>query len=43
MRGRVKRVALQLYRLGVLVAIVWLICTAIMVGMILGRYYIRIR
>jgi hypothetical protein len=25
------------------VAVVWLICTAIMVGMILGRYYIRLR
>ena len=25
------------------VAVVWLICTAIMIGMILGRYYIRMR
>ena len=25
------------------VAVVWLICSAIMVGMILGRYYIRLR
>jgi len=25
------------------VAVIWLICTAIMVGMILGRYYLRLR
>jgi hypothetical protein len=25
------------------VVVVWLICTAILVGMILGRYYIRLR
>ena len=25
------------------IGIVWLICTAILVGMILGRYYIRLR
>jgi len=25
------------------VAVVWLICTAILVGMILGRYYLRLR
>jgi hypothetical protein len=25
------------------VAVTWLICTAIMVGMILGRYYLRLR
>ena len=25
------------------VAVVWLICTAILVGMILGRYYIRLK
>ena len=24
-------------------AVVWLICTAILVGMILGRYYLRLR
>ena len=25
------------------VTVVWLICTAVMIGMILGRYYIRLR
>ena len=25
------------------VAVVWLICTAVLAGMILGRYYIRLR
>lgn len=25
------------------VAILWLVCTAILVGMILGRYYLRLR
>ncbi len=25
------------------VAVVWLICTAILIGMILGRYYLRLR
>lgn len=25
------------------VAVVWLICTAILAGMILGRYYIRLK
>lgn len=25
------------------VAVVWLVCTAILIGMILGRYYLRLR
>lgn len=25
------------------VAVIWLICTAVLVGMILGRYYLRVR